>query len=36
MDFKIVSFNYDKDIKGKEIPIILFILFIFFVIKNVF
>ena len=36
MDFGIVSINYEKDIKGKELSIILFIIFLLFVMKNVF
>ena len=28
MDFGIVSINYEKDIRGKEIYIILFIIFL--------
>ena len=36
MDFGIVSINYEKDIRGKEIHIILFIIFLLFVMKNAF
>ena len=36
MDFGIININYEKDIKGKEIIIILFIIFLLFVMKNIY
>ncbi len=36
MDFGIIKIDYEKDIKGKEIPIILFIIFVLYIMKNIF
>ena len=36
MNLGIISINYEKDIKGREIPILLFIIFLLFVIKNIY
>jgi hypothetical protein len=36
MNLGIVSINYEEDIKGKEIPIILFIIFLLFVMKSIY
>ena len=36
MDLGIESIDYEKDIKGKEIPIILFIILVLFIMKNIF
>ncbi len=36
MNLGIISIDYETDIKGKEIPIILFIIFLLFVMKNIY
>ena len=36
MDLGIISINYEKDVKGKEIPIILFIIFLLYIMKNIY
>ena len=32
----LLSINYEKDVKGKEIPIIIFIILILFIMKSIF
>ncbi len=36
MDLGVIYFNYEKDIKGKEISIILFTIFVLYIVKQIF